>query len=650
MEGPIQPRKVPRTSHLGTLTAVALIAIIAFFYRYLTLEFTNDHFVHLSRAFQIVKGEVPLRDFFDPGLILQYYASAAVLLWSGHNLFGEALLTAGFIALGSALTFVAAKWFSRSYTIAVVATMIGILAMPRLYSYPKVVFYVLAVVVAWGYVHRPNRLWAAGLALTTTIAFLFRYDHGVYISIAIAVMLLIRHWPRLQDIGMSMVTYGVITLLLLSPFLLFLQSTVGIIQQVRNISPQVGGATGVRVNTMGFEFDREAPFITRIPPSGPRVNVRWAADLSDDARRSLEQKHELLSPEHVEESTWSYVLPHEDRDYLAKLIDDPAVADTHGLDRAGRKLEVPTPAYVRLQHKLPIVRVRIASGVFSNANALAWFYYSAFFLPLIAAAILGWRMWSGSIAREEAAVVAMAIVLCAIIVQTLVRGSPDSRLGDITNSIALVGAWVGGQCLAAAARAKPHTRTLVRVAMIAVALVSAWSVGTNANGMTSLVMSGVLSGPSGLRERLATVNQRLHARPVDNWTRRSPGIGGLTLYAHECTTATDHLFVTWFAPQVYFQSERPFSGGQVFLAQGWNSTPSDQQVTVALLQRQRVPIILENKDWEYEHYFPIVAEYVRSHYRYVEIPADWAQGYRVLVDPNVKRTGTYDLFDMPCYR
>ncbi len=56
-----------------------------------------------------------------------------------------------------------------------------------------------------------------------------------------------------------MVTYGLITLLLLSPFLVFLQSTVGIIQQVGNISPQVGGATTVRVNWMPFEFDRDDP-------------------------------------------------------------------------------------------------------------------------------------------------------------------------------------------------------------------------------------------------------------------------------------------------------------------------------------------------------------------------------------------------------
>lgn len=635
---------------MGTRIGVILVAIVAFVYRYLTLEFTNDHFVHLSRAFQIVEGEVPLRDFFDPGLFLQYYASAAALLWSGHNLFGEALLTSGFIALGSALTFLAATWLTRSYTIATIVTAIGILSMPRLYSYPKVVFYVLAVVVGWCYVHRPGRLWAAALALTTTLAFLFRYDHGVYISVSIAVLLLVRHWPHVQDTAKAMVTYGLITLALLSPFLIFLQSTVGILEQVGKISPQVDGATTVRVNWMPFEFNSELPFITRVPPSGPRVNVRWAGDLPDDARQALEQKHELLSPQHIEESTWSYVLPHEDREYLAKLIDDPAVADTHGLDRAGRKLEVVTPGYIRLQHDWPIVRTRVATGLFNSNNALAWFYYVALLLPLIAAMLLAWQMWQGQITREEAAVVAMASVLGMIVVQTLVRGSPDSRLADIANPIMVVSAWVAAQCLTLAAKARPIGRLIVRVAVVAIAMVTAWSVGTNADGMTSLVISGIPLGPAGVRDRLAIVTERLHARPVDNWTRRSPGIGGLTRYVYECTASTDRLFVAWFAPQVYFQSERPFGSGQVALQEGWYATPDDQRVSVALLQRHRVPIVLENMDWEYEHHFPILAEYVRGHYRNVEIPPDWAQGYRVFVDPNVKPTGTYDLFDLPCYR
>lgn len=650
MLGSDRPRSGTSTSDLITVAAGALVATIAFLYRYLTLEFTNDHFVHLSRGFQIVEGDVPLRDFFDPGLLLQYYASAAALLWSGHNLFGEALLTSGFIALGTLLTFLAATWLSRSYTIATVVTLIAALAMPRLYGYPKVFFYVLSVAVAWGYVHQPRRMWVAALALTTAVAFLFRYDHGVYISVSIAVLLLVRHWPQPREIGTSMFSYGLLTLLLLSPFLIFLQSTVGIIEQVGNISPQVDGATNVRVDATGFEFDRDAPFITRVPPSGPRVNIRWAGEPADDARQGLEQRHELLSPEHVEESTWSYVLPSEDREYLARLIDDPAVADTHGLDRAGRRLETQTPWYVKLQHEWPIVRTRIATGFFNNANALAWSYYVALLMPYLAAAILGWRIWSGSIDRAEAAVVAMAIAQGVIIVQTLVRGSPDSRLGDIANSIAVVAAWVSAQSLAGSAGAKPMLRTAVTVAMAAIAIVTAWSVGTNANGMTTLVTSGVLSGPAGISERLTTVTQRLRARPVDNWARRSPGIGGLTRYAYECTAPTDRLFVTWFAPQVYFQSERPFGGGQVYLQEGWHASPADQRLTIARLQHQRVPIVIENMDFEYEHYFPLIAEYVRSHYRDVDIPADWAQGYRVLVDPKVTPSGTYELFDMPCYR
>ena len=50
--------------------AIAVFSSV-FVYRVVTLELINDHFVHLSRAQQIVLGEVPVRDFFEPGAILQ---------------------------------------------------------------------------------------------------------------------------------------------------------------------------------------------------------------------------------------------------------------------------------------------------------------------------------------------------------------------------------------------------------------------------------------------------------------------------------------------------------------------------------------------------------------------------------------------------
>ena len=38
-----------------------------FFFHWLTVAFPSDHFVHLPRARQILLGDVPIRDFFDPG-------------------------------------------------------------------------------------------------------------------------------------------------------------------------------------------------------------------------------------------------------------------------------------------------------------------------------------------------------------------------------------------------------------------------------------------------------------------------------------------------------------------------------------------------------------------------------------------------------
>jgi hypothetical protein len=45
-----------------------LLAVWTFGYRYLSfVEFSNDHFVHLSMAQQITQGALPVRDFVERG-------------------------------------------------------------------------------------------------------------------------------------------------------------------------------------------------------------------------------------------------------------------------------------------------------------------------------------------------------------------------------------------------------------------------------------------------------------------------------------------------------------------------------------------------------------------------------------------------------
>ena len=68
---------------LGTV----VLALLTIAYRYLSFtDFSNDHFVHLSVAQQIMMGDLPVRDFVERGLPLMPLISAA-----GQGLFGEGL-------------------------------------------------------------------------------------------------------------------------------------------------------------------------------------------------------------------------------------------------------------------------------------------------------------------------------------------------------------------------------------------------------------------------------------------------------------------------------------------------------------------------------------------------------------------------------
>lgn len=631
---------------VGTVAAV----LAAFLFRFLSIEFTNDHFVHLSRGWEILQGEVPIRDFFDPGLILQYYASAAALLWSGHNLFGEALLTTGFISAGAGLTFIAAARLSRSFWVAAVATALAILSTPRLYGYPKVFFYVLAIVGAWHYTRRPQTRSLVVLAVITAIAFLFRHDHGVYIGIAVTTLLAVFHWQEPRRALEGLLRYGAVTILLLLPFLIFVQAEVGLFRYFGGVSPQVDRVTSVQFNALPISIDRSAPLLVVTAPVDLRINVRWQPDVDEEARHRLEAVHGLTKPDHVQESTWSYVPTFDDRDHIAKLVDDPKVADTHGIDRAARRLEISEPFYMRLQRWIPLFRMRLAPGVFSQENALAWFYYMTFLLPFACLALLAGLLWRGTVNRQEAAVVAMAAVLCLVIVQTLVRGSPDSRLADVANPTSVIGAWLWARTFRAASALRTPLRVLSTAAASAIALVTVWSVMTDGHVLENLEASRILTGPAGIVDRMGVVTGRLEARPIDQWQPADPGIPGLGRYVFECTAPTDRVFVTWFAPQVFFYTERRFAGGQVYLTANWHASIPDQQLTIERLEHQRVPIVLERVDAESPRRFPLVFDYLQQHYVDAPMSSDGMKLYRVRVDTRLQPTRTYEPLGLPCYR
>jgi hypothetical protein len=73
--------------------ATAIAFALTWIFRWLTIDFANDHFVHLSRARQILLVSFRSAISSIPACRSIYYASAAALTVSGQNLLGEAVLT-----------------------------------------------------------------------------------------------------------------------------------------------------------------------------------------------------------------------------------------------------------------------------------------------------------------------------------------------------------------------------------------------------------------------------------------------------------------------------------------------------------------------------------------------------------------------------
>src|SRR4029450_770933 len=86
------------------ITAAALGAL-AFGFRLVTLGgLSNDHYMHLAGAQQLLFGELPGRGFVDPGMPLMYTLSAIVQhVWPGP--FSEGVLTCGLLAIAASATF-----------------------------------------------------------------------------------------------------------------------------------------------------------------------------------------------------------------------------------------------------------------------------------------------------------------------------------------------------------------------------------------------------------------------------------------------------------------------------------------------------------------------------------------------------------------
>ena len=210
---------------------------------------TDDHFFYLVRGWQILYGDLPVRDFVDHGAPLFYYGGAAVQQLFGRGTLSEIVFCVTVLAACSVGVFLLAARASGSLVLGAGAGLFQILLAARFYNYPKILVYVLAIPALWAVADRQSTWRLALLAAVTAVGFLFRHDHGVFVAAAFVVLLAaLTHVPWRQRLRLGLI-YGALVLGLLLPYLAFIQVNGGVVtyfrtaaawaQQDRNRAPVV---------------------------------------------------------------------------------------------------------------------------------------------------------------------------------------------------------------------------------------------------------------------------------------------------------------------------------------------------------------------------------------------------------------------------
>ena len=665
----------PFDQRVTTVVVACGVFVASFLFRFLYPQVNNDFFLHVIRGRQMLLGELPARDFVESGLPGMSVVSALAETVGGHSLMAEITASTIFMSIGAVLVFLLASEASRSQVIGLLIAMWTVLMAPRLYSYPKIFLYSLALWVMWRYLDRPGRVQMVVLAGCTALAFLFRHDHGVYIGVAVVLTLFMRHWQGgRRDLSRAMTLYALVTALLLSPYLLFIQVHGGLGAYLRT-GVEFSRDEAVRNGRVWPTWRREAVrwFEESAPPQ-PEVHVRWTANVaSDDASRAAaERRYGLMHLDFQGQwlRTWTYELQDASREKGLSMLDDPDIEDIRGIDRATGDLVVPLAE--------PEFRFVLFEdvGALISSNALTWVFHLFWGMPLAAIGVLVWRRARGTLSLAvmpgETEKILVLALLALLVTFGMLRDPLAERIGDVAGITPIVGAWLMGLAFGGLgsiprrlhgwwvagvrqvswrplARAGSGAgRGVAAAAVLIVTCVSVWEIGRLQIWLDS---TGFGHGVSLARIRTLTIETYRYlsiSPPVDAWAPSdSEGIRALTRYIHECTNPDDRLFIAGFFPDVHFYSARGFAGGQEDFNPDLHSSLRNQRLTIDRLERQSVPIVLIKRDLAQA---PFVDAYLRQRYRLVpHIDPETTEGLSLFVERRRAPTGVYTPLNTPCY-
>ena len=618
---------------------------------------TNDDYMHLALAQQLLGGDWPLRDFFDVYGVLMYGVSALAQLVFGHRLLSEAVIVGLALGLSAYLVFGLVRSLTGSTVAGVLSAILLIVAGPRGYSYPKMFLYAVVAMLWWRYVSAPTLPKIVALGAWVAVAFYWRADHAAYVAMSVAIAVVAAHgFSRLAAVRLTQA--AAVAVVVVSPILLLASATIGLRSYVESgLTMFSAQHTTSNTHTWPKWPVRRVSDVIRLDRAeefAPTVGLRWTDDSTADARAAVLARYQLTPVASDGPSAQTVRMANDAPETVRGLINEPIVADTAGIDRSRSAIPWSTwPIWDRLRFSQGWLRIRLFGGV-DEQTAAAEFVAALFYmLPLVVAVVaLPWlqRHLSPDATGLRLAAFAVFGVVTAF---GLMRSPYDVRAVDN----AVVPAILFGLCVAALWRTARASRRFSRGALVLATVLFSLLVvksvavaGQFGNRLSWL--SGEGRSLSRMQGAWGEVRDRLTAQPPMSYWQGMPASVDVQLarYVSECVPHSRRLLVLWFAPQVYYHADRLMASRHLFFESGYERVASEQQRTMEKIQRFAPPVALAMGDLDTyrRQAYPVLVDYLHREYETVGKVNDEGQEYLVLFRRDEHVSRSYGEHQWPC--
>jgi len=634
----------------------AVLALLAGLHKTLYASvLVNDDFMHRAYALQLLAGERPVRDFFDYGMFLMYVVSALAQLLFGYRLLAEAVVIGVMVAVSTFLVFDVVRRLTESTAASTLAAALFVVAMPRSYGYPKLIVYSVAAVLWWNYVRTPSPWRAVVLGVWTAVAFYWRPDHGAYVAAGVTLAMLASHGASLAALK-ECVRAGAVTIALVAPWVIFASlQTHGFAAYL-----QSGTTAAVEEHATGQTWPRwplvrlsDVVSVDGADRYAPSIGVRWTRESSPESRQRVIDQYGLTVVATRDEVSQTVRASGKTIDAIRALVAEPIVEDTDGIERgAGQISESAWPPSQRRRFDHWWLRVRVLPGLdqVKGGEAAAMFLFA---LPLAAMAIA--VPAKRYLPTEVTPVRLVCFGLLAVLVDAGVLRAPfHVRVGDAIVLPAILLGILAAVTMRATRQSSGLVRRLSRGFAIVVVFVMMKSLAeAGQSGERVSWVAGEWESLNRARGAWEEVVGRLTSSPpIDYWRNRNPEVTlRLAAYARDCVPESDRILVLWFAPEIYYYSDRLMSSRHAFYLAQFGDLPHERAMEIEKVRRVPPTVVFTRNRSERDARiaFPQLFDLLGRDYHVAGSIED-ADRYIILVRNDRQPVREYGANGWPCYR